>query len=986
MLTGLVAGWLAVPVAGAQPPPDVVDPFATTTDGEGETGEGETTDGRDVDVEGAFVDDADPQQDRQFQLEWHILVAQRAEKEGRYDDAIREYTQALKYDRGDPEALRGRAESRFKTTRKGRCPRKAVEDLKQLRTYDPKGIWLETRVKLLGWMGLCGARYQSERLSLALEIAEDPPQSDGRPDDIRLLCAELRLAEADRAGSKREIDFLREAALEQYELYRKECKATRRVPRLQALQWLAEYYQNRNDVTRAIEVLRELGKYYPEVAQASNTAGKIADLEVELELRALEKQQGGRPNPEAQAAFERAQAALKAGNDAIAEAELQRAIEASPWFPKAYYVQGLVYARQERYTKAVESLKRAIRMDRFDHQAHITLGLLYKRKFAGAEDEQAIEHLEKALELRPDLPQLRLFLGELYARTNRELARRHYQQFLETVPRDHRDYERARDALGELDYNLSEDEPEFVLEPPTNLRRLDPTLQRMINEAYLRAGDNGDWAKAERILNQALEKFPDEVVVYNELAKVAFADKRPGDARRFWEESLTLQEDQMEVHERLGILLRELPDEALPHLQRAAELGSATGQYLLAELLWEQYRFLEASDALERYLQNASDYEFNWERAVRLRAEMDGFFLKVYIAGGILIVFALSLPAMWIFRRLRGASLSQLLARAPTAFPEVARILSLIRHEILKHNTAFLADVGRALELDEPDAETRVAIVNRRLFGERKPRRSRRARRRALRAVKKRSTRDQGIYGRFLGYVDELQSVARTHGVTLNLYQKDPVFRSMIRAFEDLWVLSELPRTSRDKRASKKLELARVLQRSGHVLGRKAFERLSNIIQALCVVDVDASMVAEVYQHVCAEPLFAGVELASLEVRGEGARIRVFRSDLDDILTNVFRNSLQSSVLYAPKPISLGVDLVIEEDDITGLESLAIRIKDRSTEQLSDEMLRGRYIERGMGITVDLLSRYDGAIAVEPEPDWQKAVVLRFFTVEPEGP
>jgi len=112
----------------------------------------------------------------------------------------------------------------------------------------------------------------------------------------------------------------------------------------------------------------------------------------------------------------------------------------------------------------------------------------------------------------------------------------------------------------------------------------------------------------------------------------------------------------------------------------------------------------------------------------------------------------------------------------------------------------------------------------------------------------------------------------------------------------------------------------------------------------------------------------------------------VFRSDLEDILTNVMRNSLQSSVLYAPKPIALGVALVTEMDEITGLSTLAIRIQDRSSEQLSNEMLRGRYVERGMGITADLLSRYDGSIAVEPEPGWQKAVVLRFFTVEEEVP
>ena len=64
---------------------------------------------------------------------------------------------------------------------------------------------------------------------------------------------------------------------------------------------------------------------------------------------------------------------------------------------------------------------------------------------------------------------------------------------------------------------------------------------------------------------------------------------------------------------------------------------------------------------------------------------------------------------------------------------------------------------------------------------------------------------------------------------------------------------------------------------------------------------------------------------------------------------------------------------------------MAIRVKDRSPEQLSNEMLRGRYVERGMGITVDLLSRYDGAISVEGEPGWSKAVVLRFFTVEDDG-
>ena len=85
---------------------------------------------------------------------------------------------------------------------------------------------------------------------------------------------------------------------------------------------------------------------------------------------------------------------------------------------------------------------------------------------------------------------------------------------------------------------------------------------------------------------------------------------------------------------------------------------------------------------------------------------------------------------------------------------------------------------------------------------------------------------------------------------------------------------------------------------------------------------------------------------------------------------------------YAPSPLELGVELELEVDEITGLETLAIRVTDRSPERLTNEMLRGRYVERGMGITADLLSRYDGSIAVEPQTDWEKAVVLRFFAVE----
>ncbi|MCA9687393.1 MAG: hypothetical protein KC457_34850, partial [Myxococcales bacterium] len=234
----------------------------------------------------------------------------------------------------------------------------------------------------------------------------------------------------------------------------------------------------------------------------------------------------------------------------------------------------------------------------------------------------------------------------------------------------------------------------------------------------------------------------------------------------------------------------------------------------------------------------------------------------------------------------------------------------------------------------------------------------------------------------FLGYVGELEQVARAHGVTLNLRRKDPTFKAMLRAFDDVAAKAKWLRHPGGLRASNKLELARVLLRAGDELGRRAFDRLSGIIRELCVATVDAEFIAAVYEEVATEDKFAKVEISPLQITGSGARVRIFPSDLHDILANVLRNSLMSAVMYAEPPIVLGVELDTELDDITGLATLAIRIKDRSPERLTNEMLRGRYVERGMGITADLLSRYDGSIAVEPEAGWEKAVVLRFFALE----
>ncbi len=916
-------------------------------------------------------------------VEGHLRKGGIAQRKERYNEAIREYSAALELQSGDPTALLGRAESRKARTPPGRCPRQALLDLTALATYDPKGIWPEQRPVALEWMGLCGSSHGKDRLALAKELAAEDPSVPERPDDIRALVAELQSAAAERSKDETERELLRADALAEIERYREECTKAKRVPIASALRLRADILHDNGDVAGAIEAYRELLELRPGTAEVKGVPSRVEELEFELSLRDLEKTQGFAPDAEAEAAYERGEAALRAGDMSIARTELDAAIEQSPWFPRAYHLRGVVLARNGEFLKAVEDLKRSLWMDRSNYQAHMTLGLIYKKEFAGAEDKQAIEHLGSALRLRPDLYRLHLLLGELYARTDRELAREHYDEFRQRAGDEDPDYQRATQALAELEREIRRDDPPAIPPPPEKaLRRLDPRLQHLINKAYLRGTEHQDWESAEKTLLRAREEFPDEPEVLNQLARVVYAQDRLGDARSYWEQSLDKAEDQAEVHERLGLLLREdLPDEAIPHLERAAELRSLMARFTLAELLWDQNQPLEASRQLELYLAEAGDYDLHWDRAQALREEIDGRFFQFYLAAGVVLTLIIVVPVWRLYRHYRGASLAQLLERDPKSFPEVARILSLIRHEILKHNTAFLADVGRALEFDAPDADQRAAVLAQRMFGDGS----------GIDDRRRRDTRDRrgrlagGIYGRFLGYLEELEQVARAHRVTLNLYRKDPIFRPMIKAFEELAGRSSHLRHPDRLRGSRRLELAKVLGRSGHVLGRQAFERLSGVIRELCVVEVDHALVQDVYDQVVGEEQFVGQTLAPLQLSGMGGLVRIFRTDFEDILANVFRNSMRSSVLYARPPVGLGVALEMEIDEITGLSSVVLRVMDRSPEQLSNEMLRGRYVERGMGITVDLLSRYDGAISVENVPGWSKAVVLRFFTVEDEA-
>ncbi|TPV92826.1 MAG: tetratricopeptide repeat protein [Myxococcales bacterium FL481] len=911
------------------------------------------------------------EQRRALEFEGHLARARRAQRERRWREAERAYQAALDLQPMDAEALRGRAHARHGKAKRGTCPRAAVEDLWLLQVYDPRGLWLSERANVLAWSEACGDEYATERLRLAEELGALPAGQRGRPKTVAALAAELRFAQARSAKSPEQRQVHLQKARSNIEAYLTECSEAKREVSIERLHLAAEIFRGAGALARAQSIYEQLIARTPGDARAVKA---LAELQIQLRVRELEATQAGRPTPEAEAAYNRAVEALAQGRLEQARSDLGLAINASPWFPQAYYRSGQVHARSGEFTEAIEAFTTAIEMNPYDYAAYMGLGLLYYKRFRGTQDSLAVEHLSAALRLRPDLHDLHYYLGDLYARVGqREAAREHFQAFIDQSPLDDPQLRAARDALRDLERDPATAVPSLPPPPPAELRRLPPALQQLINEAYV-AAEFGDLERAREVLERAREQYSNEPAVFNALADVDYAQGRYEDANRNWAQSLGLDGDQMVVHERLGLADGE-SDRAEAHLERAAELGSATARFNLAVRRWDRFDIFAASRELDAYLRQAGPYDLNWDRAQRFRERIDEVLFRLYTVSGSLLALGLGLVLWRVYRRMRGASLAQFLRDEPKSFPDVARILSLIRHEILKHNTAFLGDVAHALEVEASDADARAVMLARRLFGDDDDPRS--GGRRGGRGAAPR-----GIYGRFLGYVAELEKVGRSHGVNLNLYRKDPTFRSMIRAFDSVAGRVDALRSSFDLKPSERLELAKLLDRAGDVLGRRAFEQLTGTIMSLCVVDVTPRLFVQVLRQVAAEEQFQALEIAPLRVRGKGASIRVFQTDLEDILANVLRNSLHSAALYAPPPIAIAVDLVNEVDDITGHTTLAIRIKDQSSEQLTNEMLRGRYVERGMGITADLLSRYDASIAVEPEPHWAKAVVLRFFVVE----
>ncbi|NOY27998.1 MAG: hypothetical protein GXP62_19200, partial [Oligoflexia bacterium] len=378
-------------------------------------------------------------------------------------------------------------------------------------------------------------------------------------------------------------------------------------------------------------------------------------------------------------------------------------------------------------------------------------------------------------------------------------------------------------------------------------------------------------------------------------------------------------------------------------LTAAAKGGAEDAWYLLAELAVEDHRIFDARHYLDQYAASATG-GISREAAAALSEQVDQqiLLLKAVVGGvsGGILLLVLGL----VVRRRISKPLSALIALAPEANHDLARLLSAIRHEVLKHNTTLLDEVALALEHGDHHA---VAWAATRLYG---------------------ASRDEpGVVDRFDDYLKAISRLGRKHGVRLDLRHRDPVLAPMWRAMRRLRRLAPVLR----RPAKAGPDVPDRLRALSARLNDQGYRALGHLIQQMGRLHLDRGLLASVDARVRAEPAFEGADLPTLvlDLPPRPVPVRVFRGDLEDILANLLRNAYTAVIDgMGPGLRRVGVALREEDDPITGIEHVVIEVLDNAPGHLSDEMIRGRGIGRGLGLTVDLINRHDGSIHVGPPP------------------
>ncbi|MEM6925659.1 MAG: tetratricopeptide repeat protein [Myxococcota bacterium] len=702
----------------------------------------------------------------------------------------------------------------------------------------------------------------------------------------------------------------------------------------------------------------------PDTGGAAELVDARRELAIDQAARALAAS-GADPLDSGQlGALARARAAFADHDYVTAAVALEALVAEVPRSAVAWATLSDVRAAQGDLAGSIEAIDAAIEIDPLDADAHVRRGARLLEGFGGRLDAAAVDAYRRAAERRPSDPAIWHAKAGAERRSGRwRQAVASYREVLRLDP-DGVYADDARKAIADADRALP------TPRDPLPGRGRPASVSEEAWTAYFRAwawrehrpvpgrpdpiSAEEAAARAWTSVRQARALAPDFVPAMN-LEAAMLADRgQMAEAVALLEASLAHDQGQPETWLTLA---RVLDDQDEPGAEaafdRAAELGHPTALWRRARALADAGRWWKARDALSAYF-GATTHGPHYAEAVDLDAQLERRIRLLLGLGGLGSMLLLLVPLgarLWLRS---GVGLDVLVDQAPREWPAIARILSALRHEVLKHHTSVLPTVAKAL--DNGDDEPAGWVADR-LFGAR------------------------GALERLDRYLNELQVIARAQETPLNVRYRDPVLGPLVEATRRLRRLEPELRRPTDREG-----LADTLRAIATTLHDEVYPALGQRIAALATLRLTGRVVSHIVADVCGEPAFRD---AAVDVRvdwpDEGGRVRIAPGDLLDLLSNLVRNALAATATL-PEPLPKGVAVVgrLETDDITGLEQLAIAVCDTHPQALTTAMVRGRYIARGLGIAADLATRAGGSITVEgPHGDYTKAVVVRLPAVEP---
>lgn len=773
-----------------------------------------------------------------------------------------------------------------------------------------------------------------------------------------------------------------------------------RQARLHAARGLAEeaarYYRELVSLQKPSDAVRlEIGDFYRDFGRddealswyrqiaererlGPEAAQRIWQLGVEREARRYGWTRPSEAVPEqARTLAEKARMLHKQEKYDEAERLLRRALRLAPQFSAASAELGNVLRDAGRREDAEVAYLRALAFEQGNAELYARLGRLYLGASRPGRAAEAALFLQRALQLRPDWTELHLRLGRAYRSTG-DLPRAlgHVERFL-ALGQNAEELREARALRAELTPLVQH---KAGRDGATDGAEVGAGLVRALNRARaLFARGEPDAAMAE------LRRLPEKergVEVQNLAGRILLAAGRLEDAAQTLTASLRHDEKQGDIHEQLGLLRARLGDVAAArsHLERAEALGNAAARYHLTRLeaeeegrsAWSRLvdvfripRLLSLRERIAAFLDAAAS-SVHVDEARALLDDVESRILVAAIGAGATLLLLLGL-GLWLRRRLYGGlSLQALLAEHPEAGPDVQRILSAIRHEVLKHNTLVLTGLAEAIARGERAAE-KAAFCYRSLFG---------------------TGSESGAMARLHAYAEELQQVGRAHGVRLNLHRRDPALSALLRGFTVMrkvgGVLNRVDGLGPRARA----RLLRQLQLAARLLNTEGYEAVRSLLDRLRVLDVDAELLTSIFARTLREPALAAamgrVQPLVLSAPVLPVHVLMPRRAFEDILQNLLRNAIESSLREgAEGALVVGLAVELELDPITGLQRVVFLVRDRSPATVTAEVLRGRTIEEGLGLTAELVSRYEGTLDVLPGEDgWAKSVVVKLPRAE----